>query len=343
MTVQRSRDALWRKRVFAFQSAWDAAREGDPAAVHQLRVASRRVREALPVVSDGQRPYRVKRTGRKMRTLTRLLGPVRERDVCLLLLAGLEDEHPEDRSAIEAVREAVAAERKNLHEELGRHLDSVNLEKLVKKLTRVAGHAKPPDGRQHRRSQKREASGERKWQLAVAGRVVRRAKQLRQAVEQAGALYAPDRLHGVRVFTKKLRYALEVGHESRLYRWQPAIRTAKEMQDILGQLQDREVLIAHVRDVHVSHGDNSVSAALDRLTRLLEDDTRRYHAQFVSRRDGLLKLCATVRQQASHAIPIGRPTPTRVALRPTQRVAAPRRPQVQGTPLPRVRAQPPVR
>lgn len=323
MTVQRSRDVVWRKRVTAVQSAWDAAREGDPAAVHQLRVASRRIREALPVISDGERPNRIRRTHRKMRTLTRLLGPVRERDVGLSLLAGLEQALPEDRPVIEALREAIVAERKDFHAEFGKHVDSVKLEKLVEKLTRVAGHAKQTGGRR-RRGQKREALDERKWHLAIAARVVRRAKQLKQAIEHAGALYAPDRLHGVRVSTKKLRYALEVGHEARICRWQSAIRALKAMQDILGQLQDREALLARVRDVQVSHGDSSASAAIDRLTRLLEHDTRRYHAQFVSRRDLLLELCATVRQQASHAIPIGRPTPTRVALRPAQRAASQR-------------------
>ena len=35
-------------------------------------------------------------------------------------------------------------------------------------------------------------------------------------------------------------------------------------------------------------------------------------------RDRVLKLCATVRQQATEALPINRPTPTPVAIRPGQ-------------------------
>jgi len=318
MTVQRSRHLLWRNRLAALERLWTAARAGDPTAVHQLRVASRRIREALPLVSDQQRPHRVKRIRRRVRTLTRTLGPIRERDVCLLLLAGLEREHPEDRAAVEIVREAIANERKELHEELGTDLDAGKLEKFVRKLTRAVGHTKKTSGHRHQ-GRHEDRVDEAQWPRVVASRVVRRAKQLRQAIEQAGALYVPDRLHGVRVTTKKLRYALEVGYEARIGPWQPAIRPLREMQDILGQLQDREVLLDRVRDVHVSHSDTSTSAALDRLTRLLEDETRRYHAEFVSRRDRLLNLCAMVRQQATQAIPIGRPAPTRVALRPAQR------------------------
>ena len=320
MAVQPSRDALWRKRIGAMQRVWAKARSGDQAAVHQLRVASRRIREALPVISDAQRSPRVKRTRRKVRALTRLLGVIRERDVSLSLLAALEKDHSEDRPAIAAVREATVAERQVLHDDLGKRLDPVKLEKLVEKLTRVAGRAKPANG-QRRRGRRRDASEDRKWQLGIAARVVRRAKQLRQAIEHAGALYAPGRLHGVRVSTKKLRYALELGHEARIHGWQSGIRALKEIQDILGQLQDREALVERVRDVDVSHSDNSASAAVDRLTRLLEGNIRRDHAKFVSRRDRLLELCAMVRQQASRAIPIGRPAPTRVTLRPTQRGA----------------------
>jgi len=317
MTLQRLHDTLLRKRLKAIEHAWNAAREGDPAAVHQLRVASRRIREVLPIISDGQRPQRLKRTRRKVRRLTRTLGPVREHDVSLLLLAALEEDHPEGRSAIGLVREAVAHERKDLHAELGKHLDSVTLDKFVKKLTRLVpsgtkGHDDRHGGRQ------RGTSEQHRWQLVVTARVVRRAKELRQAVEHAGALYAPDRLHNVRVSTKKLRYALEVGNESKVCRWHSAVRSLKEMQNILGQLHDREALLARVRDVQIAHTNTSTSPALDQLTRVLEDETRHYHAEFVSRRDRLLKLCATVRQQATEALPIDRP-PKPVAIRQGQR------------------------
>lgn len=318
MTVQRSRDRLWRKRIAAVERFWNEARAGDPTAVHQLRVASRRIRETLPLMSDGERPHRVERIRRKVRMLTRTLGPIRERDVSLLLLAGLEQEHPEDRAAIASIREAIANERKELHEELGTYLDAGKLENFVGKLTRAVEHPKKTNSHHHA-GRKPDTPDDGSWPRVVASQLVRRAKQLRRAVEQAGALYVPGRLHDVRVTMKKLRYAVEVGHEGRIWRWQSAIRSLKEMQDILGQLQDREVLLNCVRDVHVSHSDTSTSAALDRLTRLLENETRRYHAKFVGRRDRLLKLCATVRQEATQAIPIGRPAPTRVALRPAQR------------------------
>jgi hypothetical protein len=55
---------------------------------------------------------------------------------------------------------------------------------------------------------------------------------------------------------------------------------------------------------------------------VLEDETRHCHAEFVSRRERTLELCVTVRQQATEALPIDRPTPKRVTLRPAQRAAS---------------------
>lgn len=313
MAVRPLRDRLWRKRLTAIERAWSAAREGDPSGVHQLRVGSRRIREALPVMGDADRPRHLNRVRREVRSLTRALGPVRERDVSLRLLATLEQEYPDDRAAIQLVRRMITVERKDFHEELGKHLDARPLKKLVKKLMRAA---KPPktSGDHHGNDKTTpNKTDDRRWRMALAIQVARRAKQLREAIEHAGALYTPNRLHDVRVMTKKLRYVLELGQEGQIGRWGVAIRSLTRMQDILGWLHDREVLLERVRAFDASQGTPVMSTSLDRLTRLLEEDTRRYHARFVHDRERLLKLCATIRQQASHAIPIGRPAPRRIA------------------------------
>ena len=63
-----------------------AARAGEVSAIHQARVATRRLREALPLVARGA-PGR--KLARAVRRLTRALGPVRELDVALLTLGEL--------------------------------------------------------------------------------------------------------------------------------------------------------------------------------------------------------------------------------------------------------------
>src|SRR5438477_5137759 len=86
MNVRTSYDRLWRKRLDALNGIWPEFLAGETEALHKARVASRRIREALPVVGASAAPDKVKKLRRKMRSLTRYLGPIRELDVELALL-----------------------------------------------------------------------------------------------------------------------------------------------------------------------------------------------------------------------------------------------------------------
>ena len=59
---------------------------GDDNGVHQARVTSRRLREAVPVLATGLKGSKAGKATRKIRRLTRALGTVRELDVTLTLL-----------------------------------------------------------------------------------------------------------------------------------------------------------------------------------------------------------------------------------------------------------------
>ena len=60
-----------------------AARDGHAESIRQARVATRRLREALPLLAPGPRGRAL---GKTVRRLTRALGPVRELDVALITL-----------------------------------------------------------------------------------------------------------------------------------------------------------------------------------------------------------------------------------------------------------------
>ena len=79
-------ELLIRQRLSALSRTLPGARKGDAHAVHQARVATRRLREALPLVVPGKSG---KTLARKVRRVTRALGPVRELDVALLNLEQL--------------------------------------------------------------------------------------------------------------------------------------------------------------------------------------------------------------------------------------------------------------
>jgi CHAD domain-containing protein len=79
------------KRRGALAKHLAKALTGDSHAVHQARVASRRLRETLPIVGaglDGAKAGKgAKKARRRMRRLTRALGPVRELEVTLGMIA----------------------------------------------------------------------------------------------------------------------------------------------------------------------------------------------------------------------------------------------------------------
>jgi CHAD domain-containing protein len=121
----------------------------------------------------------------------------------------------------------------------------------------------------------------------------------------------------VRVAVKKLRYALELGQETRAFRWGTAVRSLKTLQDGLGQLQDHEALLDRIREIQTPLGRTPTLTALDRLARFVEETTRQFHAGFLTRQGRLRALCAAVRRQASQAIPAGRPLAPRLTEGPS--------------------------
>src|SRR5688572_22731600 len=108
------------QRLAALRRTLPGARKGDVHAVHQTRVATRRLREALPVVLDGKTSRKLRRLARG---LTQTLGPVRELDVAQLNLEELAEAGDVPRRAITYLRQSVADERRRLHGELVKRID----------------------------------------------------------------------------------------------------------------------------------------------------------------------------------------------------------------------------
>src|SRR5205814_1476829 len=92
----------------------------------------------------------------------------------------------------------------------------------------------------------------RSSRLAIEARIVHRAGALKTAIDDAGAVYLPGRLHTVRIALKKLRYGVELSAEIAATKPGPALRTLKQAQDSLGQLHDVQVLIDRVRQLQAS-------------------------------------------------------------------------------------------
>ena len=284
--------ALLRQRLVSLLTAMPAAQAGDEISVHQARVASRRLREALPVLGARADAGRARSRRQRVRRITRALGPVRELDVTLLLLAELEGKGAAPKRAIARVREAVIEERQKRRREMLDEITPSRLDKLRKRLVQVAA----PESR-------RNAGGNALAEAAAQS--AQRARRLRAAIERAGGIYLADRLHRVRVEAKKLRYALEIQRELTHSRSTARLNRLKTQQDLLGRMHDLEILIDHARDVQgkLPPRDRRAMSELNKLIRALEDECREGHAAYMRGRPALLKLCDDGDRQPSHRSP----------------------------------------
>jgi CHAD domain-containing protein len=270
---------LIRQRVGALGRALPAARDGDAKSLHQARVATRRLRAALPLLGSGRKAQSVSRC---IRGLTRTLGPVRELDVALLILDELERCDDVPPAATEQLRASMAEERRRLHEDVRQRIEEFDFDKIRKRAIAVA--RKSGD---HKDPRDTEAI------TAARQRTARRARRLAAAIENAAGLYLPDRLHEVRIAIKKVRYTLELTQRNGASRPTPQIRLLRKSQDLLGRMHDLEVLIARTRSIQSSPGASTLqmSADLDRLVRRLENECRQLHGHYVASRAKLIALC----------------------------------------------------
>jgi CHAD domain-containing protein len=259
---------LIERRARALSRHLPAAIAGKDTGVHQARVASRRLREAVPVLTEGLHGSKRGKATRKIRRLTQALGSVRELDVTLGLIDELADRPGVARSALAAVRASVIEERERRRKMMNERLETVNLEKLSRRLTSVRAALLNP-------------TPDHNWRGVLAARIARRARRLDKAIDAAGQIYAPEALHRVRIAAKKLRYALEIAHESAGAPCAATLRTIKRVQDTLGRLHDLQILQHHVGQLAATHS-RDLRTGLEALSRTIESECRHLHGRYVA-------------------------------------------------------------
>ena len=275
---------LLTRRVRALHRYLPAAVAGDDHGVHQARVASRRLREAVPVLAGRLKGSKAGKASRKIRRLTRALGEVRELDVTLQLLDALSSSDELSKGALQDVRLHVLAERAEKRDAMLSKLGHIDAAKLDRRLQSV--------------SEAVELDTEQTWRQQLGARLLKRAKLLASAIDRAGQLYAPEHLHQVRIAAKKLRYGLEMAGDSGLTAANPMVRALKRTQDNLGRLHDLQVLQAHVAAVQAAPAGRAVPhEGLGAIAGRIEEECRRLHGKYVAQSEMLRELTVTVTTQ----------------------------------------------
>jgi CHAD domain-containing protein len=286
---------------------------GEHNGVHQARVATRRLREAVPVLTAGVKGGgKTARAKRKIRRLTRALGVVRELDVTMRILDELARRPGIPRNALEDVRAHVLSERDERRKVMFERLETVNTQKLVRRLHSVVASLTEGDADA--------------WRHTLSVRILKRAKRFSAAVLEAGHIYAPERLHQVRIAVKKLRYALELADDGGVGAAHPLVGELKRAQETLGRLHDLQVLQHHVGEVQSNPPVRREGSAdgLDAISQALEAECRHLHGRYLAAQHALLEAgeqCrSVVAPQLAQAVE-SRPNALKMAL-PVQRQKA---------------------
>jgi len=282
MPVVVGRSELLNAHLKRFNRTLRGLERGDIRMLHAARVASRRLRELVPLLQLESGSTR--KLSRRLRKMTKRLGGVRELDVLLLLIDELHEARRDHSGPLSRLAVTVARERDEARQELAGELPVREMRRLGKRLAEAAAALASREERHKRRAQQ--------WRWVIDARVARRAHQLESAIREAGAVYLPERLHVVRIALKKLRYAVELSTEAAGRKAVPQLRILKRQQDALGRMHDLQTLIEHVRDMQATLAPPSVTVwrGLDRLGALLDEDCRRLHARYMRGRPALESL-----------------------------------------------------
>ncbi len=229
---------------------------GYDEAVHQSRVAGRRLRVALPLLSRKGDSRAVRQAIKVLRSLTRTIGAGRDMDVALGLyqdrIDSLRGTSAEQRALLSRLRAARARSRSHVAE----GIFDLDIDGLRRNLRRLL----------------REGAAEAETVLART-RTIRESQgaSLLRGFSLVGERYRPEALHALRRRIRRLRYAAEIedavrGEDTR------ASSLFKRLQDSIGTLHDHHVLAAWLEEqAHAAAArDNSI------LTRAARREARAF-------------------------------------------------------------------
>lgn len=213
----------------------------DPEGVHDMRVASRRLRSAL---SDFT-PYLDRRIRQKrLKAVAGALGAVRDEDVAIMALEQLAAEAEGDIAAgIEQLAEERRWRREHARAALTEAISEEALDRLQQKFTARLARATRVSNMKAANGRSR-PDAEISFQQSGAEIILTRFAELRNLSKSLYHPLEPEPLHRMRIAAKRLRYAIELFAQCWGEQLMPFTQEISELQTSLGELHDCDVWIA---------------------------------------------------------------------------------------------------
>ena len=284
-TIGALADAVVRRQLGALLSHEAGTRLGeDIEELHDMRVATRRLRAALGVFSDILTPQFVA-LAPELAWLAEILGSVRDLDVQLARLADSPEWHGAWSSAeagtspVDELRAVVTREREQARVVLLHALESSRYDRLTTGLTALAQLG----------AGQRAAAGHLPATVVVPGLLGQRHRAAVKAARRARRSGEPSDFHRLRIRCKRLRYTLEFVQE--VY-GDPAaqfIRRLARLQDLLGGLQDCEVSMERLHSL-ATRAQPPLSRASVFLMGAVAEESRREASELLVRARSRVKV-----------------------------------------------------
>ena len=248
---------------------WTGVRDGDSESIHQARIATRRARAALKII-DGKETERLE----LCRRLGRMLGKVRELDITQEVFQGLSMRVPPASYAIAAARRTVERDQRQARRRFAKALDHLELRPLLALRDRPSITV---------------VSFWKDWRRSIVTETLARQQALCDAIERTPAVYMPNRVHRVRIATKKLRYTLEVANATGIRVDQDVMRDLHKIQDLLGRVHDIDVARRVLQQLDGTGKPIADEVAL--LDAVMAADCAALHEKYLARRERIRAAC----------------------------------------------------
>jgi CHAD domain-containing protein len=253
--------AVTRFQLRAFAREERASRAGEVEPIHQLRVATRRLRAALRLFAPVVPTMFVDWARRELAWLGRAIGAARDLDVLSQALSKRATRlDPALRGALGPVGLAIHDQRAAAHDALVHALDSARCRRLLDRLAHFAESEAP-------------VRDVRRLGALAPELLAPLVRSVRRSGRGLDEKLTPELLHRLRVRVKRLRYALETLRGLSDAHTQKLARRLERMQELLGEHQDAVTEIAWLR-AYVESGDVSPATVLA-VGALVHDLSRR--------------------------------------------------------------------
>jgi CHAD domain-containing protein len=284
MILSRTPAAILDHQTSVLSMQLDGVYDGQIDAIHDARVATRRIRELLALVPPFNAADRETDVPDMYREVGRTLGRVRDIDVQIALIRDLERHTPQTAPSLVLIRQDHERERLAKLRRLIKTLERLDVETMLRSTT--IRHPAGPRSRLAARG----------WREHLRRLLLERAGTARERIQHATGVYFPNRAHNARIAIKRLRYAAEISLETGTSDLRKPIKVLRKGQEVLGALHDRrglaETLTRYTGREHV---------AADHLAlteQVLEGEVLDLHSQYLSRRSDLREACADIERVA---------------------------------------------